>query len=75
MDNNNGLLNSYSETLISGYEIRSFIDPLLAYEDTNVDLRKYSLLNTDFIEWFTFFWRIDQCQYSKGYSNINLRMD
>ena len=32
MDNNNGLLNSYSETLkISGYEIRSFIDPLLAY--------------------------------------------
>ena len=58
MDNNNGLLNSYSETLkISGYEIRSFIDPLLAYEDTIVNLRKYSLLNTDFIipknEWFT----------------------
>jgi len=50
MDNNNGLLNSYSETLkISGYEIRSFIDSLLAYEDTNVNLRKYSLLNTDFI--------------------------
>jgi len=50
MDNNNGLLNSYSKTLkMSGYEIRSFIDPLLAYEDTNVNLRKYSLLNTDFI--------------------------
>ena len=50
MDNNNGLLNSYNETLkISGYEIRSFIDPLLAYEDTNLNLRKYSLLNTDFI--------------------------
>jgi len=50
VDDNQDLLNSYSETIkMSGYKVKSFTDPLLAYSDISANPKKYSLLITNFL--------------------------
>jgi DNA-binding NtrC family response regulator len=48
VDDDQDLLNIYSEALkMSGYDVSSFTDPILAYEHIKENPNKYSLVITD----------------------------
>ena len=48
VDDDRDLLNMYSEALkMSGYDVSSFTDPILAYEHIKGNPNKYSLVITD----------------------------